>query len=319
MLHEGERQADGAGDRTDKPGDDCARDDLEHAQDRTRHVRQTVCRSSTSAGALSGLGQRLVGRAHSPGGDGISLADCRRQIKSHGTSVPTIECRRMAAPADTGTASRTLVTHPELQSRQSFPVFTTIGEAPKSALERFLSIFADVRAGEGIGVLVLALNVFLLLGGYYWLRSARQGLILTDGTLFGLNGPQLAAASAAAQAVLLTGVVPLYGWLASRVPRMRLITITTAFFVVNLVLFYLGGQLQLREGVVFYIWIGIYNVFIVAQFWAFANDLYTEGQGRRLFPLIGVGASVGALVGAATVRPLVQGRGFTPYTLMLAA
>ena len=50
---------------------------------------------------------------------------------------------------------------------------------------------------------------------------------------------------------------------------------------------------------VFYIWLGIYNNFIVAQFWGFANDLYTEGAGRRLFPLIGVGQSLGAWVGAA--------------------
>lgn len=224
------------------------------------------------------------------------------------------------SPAPPSTSEpRTLITHPELKSQQSFPFFKTIGEAPKNVLERVLSIFADVRAGEGIGVLLLTVNVFLLLAGYYLLRSAREGLILTDGTLFGLNGPQLAAASAAAQAVLLIGVVPLYGWLASRVPRMRLITTTSLFFAANLALFYLGGQAHLREGVVFFIWLGIYNVFIVAQFWAFANDLYTEGQGRRLFPLIGVGASLGAWVGAATVSPLVRSAGFTPYTLMIVA
>jgi ATP:ADP antiporter, AAA family len=227
---------------------------------------------------------------------------------------------RMPAKSD-GTTSgpRTLVTHPELRSHHSFPLFRTIGEAPKSPLERFLSLFADVRAGEGVGVILLAVNIFLLLSGYYWLRSAREALILTDGTLFGLKGPQLAAASAGGQALLLLGVVPLYGWLASRVPRMRLIGMTSIFFVANLLLFYLGGQAGLREGVVFFIWLGIYNVFIVAQFWAFANDLYTEGQGRRLFPLIGVGMSLGAVAGAATVKPLVERFEVTPYTLMVGA
>ena len=44
---------------------------------------------------------------------------------------------------------RTLVTHPELRSHQSFPHFKTVGETPKNALERVLSFFADVRAGEG--------------------------------------------------------------------------------------------------------------------------------------------------------------------------
>jgi AAA family ATP:ADP antiporter len=92
---------------------------------------------------------------------------------------------------------------------------------------------------------------------------------------------------------------------------------TSLFFASNLVLFYLAGQAGAREGVVFYIWLGIYNNFIVAQFWGFANDLYTEGAGRRLFPLIGVGQSLGAWVGAAAVAPLVTRLNYTPYTLML--
>ena len=111
------------------------------------------------------------------------------------------------------------------------------------------------------------------------MKPARDGLILTEG------GAELASYSAAAQAVLLMAVVPLYGWLGTRVGRIRLISIMMTFFSATLVGFYLGGQAGLREGVAFYIWIGLINVFIVSQFWAFANDIYTEGQGRRLFPL----------------------------------
>jgi ATP:ADP antiporter, AAA family len=206
---------------------------------------------------------------------------------------------------------RTLVTHPELRSHQSLPVFRVLGEAPKSRLERLLSVFADVRAGEGVSTLLMALNVFLLLGGYSLMKPARDGLILTEG------GAEVASYSAAAQAVLLMAVVPLYGWLGTRVPRIRLISTMMTFFAVTLVGFYLGGLAALREGVAFYVWIGLINVFIVSQFWAYANDIYTEGQGRRLFPLIGVGQSLGAWVGAAAVTPLVQGLGYTPYTLML--
>ena len=215
---------------------------------------------------------------------------------------------------------RTLATHPELRSQQSIPFFKTAGERPKNALERLLSLFADVRAGEGVGVLLLTLNVFLLLGLYYLLRSARQGLILTEHDLpFGLTGSQLAAYSAAGMAVVLLGVVPLFGWLASRVPRMRLISITTVFFAANLGVFFVLGRAGWRIAAPFYIWLGVFNVFVVAQFWSFANDLYTEGQGRRLFPLVGVGASLGALVGASSVTPLVRQFAFTPFTLMLLA
>jgi AAA family ATP:ADP antiporter len=207
---------------------------------------------------------------------------------------------------------RTLITHPELRSQRSFPVFTTLGGAPKNTIERALSVFADVRAGEGAGVLLLTLTVFLLLGSYYLLKIAREALILTEG------GAEVKAYSAAAQAVLLLAVVPLYGWLGSRVPRMTLITFTTLFFASNLALFYLAGTAGARTGILFYIWIGIFNVFVVSQFWAFANDVYTEGQGRRLFPLIGVGSSLGAWIGATAAVPLVERARFTPFTLMVA-
>jgi AAA family ATP:ADP antiporter len=207
---------------------------------------------------------------------------------------------------------RTLVTHPELKSHQSFPFFKTIGEAPKGALDRLLSLFADVRAGEGVGALLLALNVFLLLAGYSMLKPGRDALALEE------VGPEVTAYLGGIQAVLLAGVIPLYGWIASRVPRMRLITITFVFFASNLVLFYLAGQAGLRIGATFFIWIGIFNVFVISQIWAFANDIYTEGQGRRLFPMIGVGASLGAWVGAASIVPLVRNLQVTPYTMMLA-
>lgn len=112
-------------------------------------------------------------------------------------------------------------------------------------------------------------------------------------------------------------VVPLYGWLGTRVVRIKLIAIMMTFFAGTLVLFYLTGQAGGRVGVAFYIWLGIINVFIVSQFWAFGNDIYSEAQGRRLFPMIGVGQSLGAWIGAVSVVPLVRELNYTPYTLML--
>lgn len=211
-----------------------------------------------------------------------------------------------------GSTPRTLATHPETKSHQSLPVFTVVGEPPKNLLERALSIFADVRAGEGVSTVLLTINVFLLLAGYSLMKPARDGLILTEG------GAEVASYSAAAQGALLAVLVPFYGWLGTRVVRIRLITIVMTFFAATLLAFYAAGVAGLREGVAFYIWIGLLNNFIVSLFWQFGNDLFTEGQGRRLFPLIGVGQSLGAWVGAAAVAPLVVSLNFTPYTLMLA-
>lgn len=206
---------------------------------------------------------------------------------------------------------RTLLSHPELRSQQSFPLFRTVGERPKNAGERFLSLFADVRAGEGAGVVLMAVTVFLLLAGYYLLKTAREALILTEA------GAEVKAYSSAAQAVLLLGVVPLYGWLSARVARVPLMAATSLFFAANLIAFFLVGQAGARIGVVFYIWLGIFNVFVISQFWAFANDVYTEGQGRRLFPFIGVGSSLGAWVGAEASVPLVERLDAGPYSLMV--
>jgi ATP:ADP antiporter, AAA family len=103
------------------------------------------------------------------------------------------------------------------------------------------------------------------------------------------------------------------------VNRVRLLTGLTLFFAINLAIFWLLGVRGFQEGVVFYIWLGIFNVFMVSQFWAFANDIYTEEQGKRLFPLIGVGMSLGAWAGASAVSPIMERFRLSLYALMLIA
>jgi len=207
---------------------------------------------------------------------------------------------------------KTLLKYPERPSQISFPAFKTEGEKPKSAVEKLLCLFADVRAGEGLSALLLGLNVFLLLTGYLLLKTVREPLILTEG------GAEVKAYSAGGQAILLLLAVPFYGWVGTLVNRLKLIVGLNLFFATNLVLFSALGRAGMHVGVVFYIWLGIFNVFVISQFWAFANDVYTEGQGRRLFPLVAFGASLGAVVGAWLAATL--SRGFkSPYELMLLA
>src|SRR5215475_8334753 len=124
--------------------------------------------------------------------------------------------------------------------------------SPKNRLERFMSHLADVRGGEGPGVLLFALNLFLLLAAYYMLKTARESLILTEG------GAEVKSYSAAGQAILLLLVVPLFGALASRVNRVRLVTGVTLFFASNLAVFIALGKLGYREGIPYFIWVGIF-------------------------------------------------------------
>jgi ATP:ADP antiporter, AAA family len=173
----------------------------------------------------------------------------------------------------------------------------------KGLVERLLAPIADVRRGETASALVMSLTMFLLLSGYYLLKTAREGFILSEG------GAEVKSYSSAGQALLLLALVPAYGALASRVNRIRLIQWVTLFFAGNLVLFLLALGAGFRIGVVYFLWVGIFNVMVIAQFWGFAADLYTEEQGKRLFPLLGVGASLGAWIGSVRAGALVKASG----------
>jgi len=183
--------------------------------------------------------------------------------------------------------------------------------AARSPLERFLNIFTEVRHGEAISALLLALNIFLILTAYYVLKPVREALILAGG------GAEIKSYAAAGQALLLLAAVPFYGWLASRVPRRVLINGVTLFFAGCLLVFYALAQMQVPIGVVFFLWVGIFNLMVPAQFWAFANDLYTPEAGKRLFVIVAFGASLGAVAGSFLDAELIAPLGV--YQLMLVA
>jgi AAA family ATP:ADP antiporter len=183
----------------------------------------------------------------------------------------------------------------------------------RGPLDRILSFGADVRAGEGTGALMLAANVFLLLAFYYLLKTVREALILSEG------GAEVKSYAAAGQGLLLLGFVPAYGILASRVKRLTLINWVTLFFASHLVIFYLLGVAGVHIGVAFFLWIGVFNLVMPAQMWAYANDVYDVERGKRLFPIVGVGASLGAWAGAAIASALFERLGSYPIMLIAAA
>jgi AAA family ATP:ADP antiporter len=187
------------------------------------------------------------------------------------------------------------------------------GRDSKTALDRFLSVFADLRAGEAWTALLLMLNLFFLLTGYYIIKTVREPLILTGG------GAEVKTYASAGQALLLFLVVPTYGFLASKMNRIRLITWVTLFFISNLIIFYLLAEMEAPIAIPFYLWVGVFNIFVVAQFWAFANDLYSQEQGRRLFGLVAFGGSLGAIVGPKIAGWLVRPLGVFQLLLVAAA
>ncbi len=174
------------------------------------------------------------------------------------------------------------------------------GRTDLGRFEKILRLFTDVRSGEGATVLLLAANVFLLLTAYYFIKPLREALILEE------SGAEIKSYASALQALILLGAVPAYGALAGRLSRRRLINGVTLFFAACLVAFFALGQLGLNLGVVFFLWVGIFNLMVLAQFWSFANDLYTNEEGERLFPLVQFGASAGAVFGSVVVGRLIE-------------
>ncbi len=192
---------------------------------------------------------------------------------------------------------------------------TPISEGRRGLLDRAFSIFTQVKAGEGFTVLLLSLNVFLVMASYYILKPVREALILTEG------GAEVKAYLYAGTAVILLVLVPVYGGFAARVNRIRRITWVTLFFISHLGIFYILGLAGVQVGAAFFIWVSIFSLLVVAQIWAFANDLFTEEQGKRLFPVIGVGSALGAWLGTKMAGWLFGqfDPAMGPYSLMLVA
>lgn len=189
--------------------------------------------------------------------------------------------------------------------------------AKKTPLEAVLNIVTEVKSGEAPTALLLTLNVFLLLTAYYIIKPVREELILAME-----SGAEYKSYMSGAIAIALMFAVPAYARFAKKLPRNRLVVGVTIFFISHLVLFYFAQASETIRpylGLIFFLWIGIFNMMVVAQFWAFANDVYTEEQGKRLFALVGLGASVGAASGSGIAGVIREPIGVFQMLLVAAA
>jgi AAA family ATP:ADP antiporter len=183
----------------------------------------------------------------------------------------------------------------------------------QSWLTRTLRLFGDITDGEVRDVLVMFSTIFMLLVSYYVLKTVREPLILATG------GAELKSYAAGAQAAMLLLYVPLYGALAAKLPVQRLVTWVNLAMVACIQFFYLTGRAGMTfVGFAFFVFIGIFSLTLIAQFWSFANDIYRKSEGDRLFPIIAVGATAGAPLGAALASELFA-LGVSPWAMMQIA
>jgi AAA family ATP:ADP antiporter len=178
-----------------------------------------------------------------------------------------------------------------------------------------------LEPGEAKPLLLSGLYFFLLLLSYYLLRPTREAFGVArgaDSLPWLMTGTLLA--------MLLAN--PAFAALVSKLPRRRFIPAAYRFFEVNAVLFALALLLfpgaGLWLGYAFYIWLSVFNLFVVSVFWAFMADGFSEAQGQRMFGMIALGGTLGAIAGAWLAGTLATGMQawigrprFGPPTLIL--
>ena len=180
-----------------------------------------------------------------------------------------------------------------------------------SPFERLLTLFTRVRPGEGRSAFLFFLHGFLLLFSYQVVKALREAFMLTK------FSAEVRAYAVALIALLLMVLVPLYTVVRRRLDGERLLRAVTAFFASNLLLFWAAAAAGLPIAFPFFVWVSIFGVMVIAQLWAFAADSFNLKSGQRLFPVIMVGANLGALAGARCAHLAVGA--LTPVGLMLAA
>jgi ATP:ADP antiporter, AAA family len=184
----------------------------------------------------------------------------------------------------------------------------------ESPAARLLSRAVDVRPAEVPGLLAAFGYHFLLFTAYYILRPIRDSMGVTGGVenlddLFGytLVGMLLA--------------VPLFGWVSGRFRRAVFLPWTYLFFVAQLVAFWAIFTARADDAVtarVFFVWVSVFNLFVISVFWSFMADLFDKEQGKRLFAAITAGASVGAMSGSAITAFLAESVGDVNLLLVSA-
>ena len=188
------------------------------------------------------------------------------------------------------------------------------GEAPERVRTPLLALGVEVRPGEAAAAALGFAYFFALLAGYYILRPLREEMGIRGGVE---NLPWNFTATLLA----MVAAVPLYSALVARVPRARAVPLVYRFFLSNLLAFHLlvrFGVAPREVARAFFVWVSVYNLFVVSVFWSFLTDLMTSDQAKRLFGFVAAGGSAGALVGPAAAGLLAGALGAANLLLVSA-
>jgi len=181
-------------------------------------------------------------------------------------------------------------------------------------LERVLTRVVAVQRKEIVGLLWSFAFFFFVLCAYYIIRPLRDEMGVT-------LGPQRLPWLFSAVLVVMLAAVPLFGWVVSTFARRRIVPVVYGFAIANLLGFWLcfaSGTHGAIVAATFFVWVSVFNLFVVSLFWSLMSDLYRSDQASRLYGFIAAGGSAGALVGPLLTQGLVGILGATNLLLVSA-
>src|SRR5688500_4367179 len=181
-------------------------------------------------------------------------------------------------------------------------------------IRRALDALLPLRAGEGRVALLMFVYSLLAMTSYNILKPLTRSKFIIDLGADNLPYMQLAGG------VAIGGLMHAYARGVGRVPRRIVIPITQACIVGLLV----GFWALMRTGAewvsaAFYTFGQVLGVLLISQFWTLANDIYDARQAKRLFGVIGGGASLGGAIGAGLTAIVVENVGVENLLLVSAA
>ena len=179
--------------------------------------------------------------------------------------------------------------------------------------------FFDVRSGEGLRVLLSFLYVTVVVAAFLLARPIRNSLFLSEYDAYAL------VYAYAAVPFALWLFVPVYSRTAARVGSRVVTAATLVFFSANALIFWYWFSFHPESADewwlpgIFYVWVNCFGVIAPVQAWSFANSLFDTRQAKRLFGLIGAGASLGAMTAGLLAYFLVGPVGGTVNMLLVLA
>jgi AAA family ATP:ADP antiporter len=174
----------------------------------------------------------------------------------------------------------------------------------------FATRVLGIERDELVAVAWSFIYFFCIMSAYFMLRSVRETMAIVSGVQ---NIPWLFTGTF----VLMMMATPVFGWVASRYPRRTFLPWVYYFFIANILIFFVVFTYAQNNNLsllwisrAFFVWLSVFNLFVVSVFWSFMADIYAKEQSRRLFGVISAGGSAGAIIGPIVTSILVIPIGF---------